>query len=133
LRAREDLLERDVRDGVLDEDLALRELRLLLGVRGLLALLGLRLLPLRPGVDLVAELALREGVAPLHEGTLGELHDVALVDERDALALVGDGVLEGGADEALGALDAHGLDADAAGAREADLLELLRELFLEEA
>ncbi len=47
------------------EDLARRELGLLLGVGGVLALGGLGLLPLVPGVDLVAELALGQRVAPV--------------------------------------------------------------------
>ena len=65
------------------------------------------------GDDLVAKLALRERVAPIAEGALGELHDVALVDQRDALAAVLERVLDRPANEALGARDADRLDADA--------------------
>jgi hypothetical protein len=39
------------------------------------------------GHDVVPELRDREVVAPRPEAALGELHDVALVDEGDALAL----------------------------------------------
>ncbi len=59
------------------------------------------------------ELLLDQFVAPVAEGALGELHDVALVHQGYAAALVLDGVLDGPADQALGAGDAHGLDADA--------------------
>lgn len=51
-----------------------------------------------------AELFACDLVSPFHEGTLGELHDVALVDEGDGVAVVVDGVLDGGLDEAFGAL-----------------------------
>ena len=103
------------------EDLALGA-GLLLGVGARSRPSGLGLLPLVPGVDLAGELALGQGVAPVAEGALGELHDVALVDERDALPLVGDGVLDGGAHQPLGALAGDRLDADADGLGEADLL-----------
>ena len=48
-----------------------------------------------------AELALRQVVAPVAERALGELHDVALVHERHALALVRDGVLDRRANQPL--------------------------------
>ena len=121
LGARQHLLQRDVGDGVLDEDAAGRERLLLLVVGRGVALGGAGALPLVPGVGLGRELLLREGVAPVPEGALGELHDVALVDEGEALALVGDGVLDRGAHEPLGALARDRLDADAARLREADL------------
>ena len=70
-------------------------------------LAGLGAFPLVPGVDLLGEFAFGQGVAPVAEGALGELHDVALVHQRQALALVGDGVLEGGSDQALGAFAAR--------------------------
>ena len=60
-----------------------------------------------------AELALGQLIAPIAERAFGVLHDVALVDNREALALVPHGVFEGGADETLGARLADGLDADA--------------------
>ncbi len=106
--------------------------RVLLGVRSLLALGGLGALPLVPGVGLGGELALGERVAPVAERAFRELHDVALVHDRDALALVDDGVLDRGAEEALGAFLRDGLDADARRVREADLAVELREGFLEQ-
>ena len=60
-----------------------------------------------------AELALGQFVAPIAERALGVLHDVALVDDRHALALVPHGVLERRPDQALGAGLADRLDADA--------------------
>ncbi len=61
--------------------------------------------PLPPGAATVefdrAEFSLGELVTPVAEGALRELHDVALVHQRDALALVRDGELNGGADEPL--------------------------------
>ena len=61
----------------------------------------------------VTELLPRQLVAPVAEGSLGELLDVALVYESDALAPLIKGVLDGLADQALGAELADGLDADA--------------------
>ena len=126
------LLQGDVGDGVLDQDLARGQGGLLLGVGRGLALLGLGPLPLVPGVGLVGELALGQGVAPVAEGALGELHDVALVHQRHALALVGDGVLDRRADQPLAPLARDRLDADGDGLREADLLVHLGEVVLEE-
>src|SRR5262249_391219 len=71
------------------------------------------------GDDAVAVLARREGVAPVTERALGELHDVALVHEGDAPARVAKRILDRGAREALGALARDGLDPDAARLREA--------------
>ena len=118
LRPREHLLERDVRDGVLDDD-------------------ALRQLAPGPAVDLHrAELALGQLIAPIAERAFGVFHDVALVDNREALALLPHGVLEGGADEALGARLADGLNANAdlVGGllAEADLLERRGQLPLHE-
>ena len=82
------------------------------------------------GDDAIAEFARGELVAPIAESALGELHDVALVDDVHALALFGERVLDGGAGEALGAFAGDRLDADAARLGEADLLHL--HLVLEE-
>jgi hypothetical protein len=82
----------------------------------------LRPLPLVPGVGLARELPLGELVAPVPEGPLRELHDVALVDDRDALPLVRDRVEDRGADEALGPFLRDGLEADGGRLGEADLL-----------
>ena len=71
-------------------------------------------------------------VTPVAERALGELHDVALVHEGDAVAVVGDGVLDGRPHDALGALLGHRLDADADGVGETDFLGALRECLGEE-
>jgi hypothetical protein len=76
-----------------------------------------------PSSSCGAELLLRHFVAPVAEGALGELLDVALVHDGHRLAVVVDGVLDGGAHQARGALARHRLDADAGGVREADLLD----------
>ena len=60
-----------------------------------------------------AELLCGDLVAPLAEGALGELLDVALVDQGNGLAAGFKGVADGVADQALGAEDGDGLDADA--------------------
>ena len=90
------LLQRDVGDGVLDQQL----------VAGLAVAVV-------PADGDVGELLADELVAPLAERALGELLDVALVHERDRAALAVEGVADGGADEALGAHLRDGLDADA--------------------
>src|SRR5207249_2210533 len=76
------------------------------------------------------ELALGQGVAPLHEHAFRVLLDVALVHEGHVAAPVLDGVAHGRADEALRALLGHRLDADGRALREADLRDL--HLLLEE-
>ena len=91
-------------------------------VSGLFANLFLAFLPLVPGVNLVGELALGKLIAPNLERALGELHNVALVDESNRRFLVVDGVLNGGTNKALCALLAHRLDADARRFGEADFL-----------
>ena len=68
----EHLLQGDVRDGVLEQNLA----------RGRLAPTVI------PSNHAAGVLALGQGVAPVTERALGELHDVALVDHGHALALV---------------------------------------------
>src|SRR5208282_1748024 len=59
-------------------------------------------------------------VAPIAERALRVLHDVALVDQGHALALVANRVIERGANQALGALARDGLDADSRGLGETD-------------
>src|SRR6266850_2374668 len=71
------------------------------------------------GDRLVPEALLRELIPPLAEPALGELHDVALVNERDRAATGAQRVLDGFGDQALGAEPGHRLDAD--GAPGADL------------
>jgi hypothetical protein len=120
-RAREHLLERDVGDGVLDDDART-------------GLAGGDLAP-RPLVNRHrAELGFGQLVGPVAEGALGVFHDVALVDNRHALAVVGDGVLEGGADEPLRAGFGNRLDANAdelGRVAEADFFEILGKVRLE--
>ena len=84
----------------------------------------------RAAVDLLGAVELlRDLVAPVAEGALGELHDVALVHQRHVLAAELHGVADGAVDEALGAEAAErlqpdaDLDADVA-VRRADRLEL---------
>ncbi len=69
-RTQQNLLQHGVGDDVLDHDV----------------LAGIGVLELHPGPtieQLSAELVARDFVAPVLEGTLGEFHDVALVDEGD--------------------------------------------------
>ncbi len=108
--AQQDLLQHGVGDHVLDHDV----------------LAGLRILELHPRTavqQLGAEFIARDFVAPILEGTLGELHDVALVHQGHRTAVVVDGVLQGLAHQALGAFLGNRLDADAAVLGEADLLD----------
>src|SRR2546430_11226552 len=63
---------------------------------------------------LIPEPALRDLVPPLPEPALGELHDVALVNERDRAATGTQRVLDRLRDQALGAEPGHRLDADRA-------------------
>src|SRR5690606_10032040 len=109
-RTQQDLLQHGVGDGVLDHD----------------GLAGVRVLELHPRTavqQLGAELVTRHFVAPLLEGTFGELHDVALVDDGHGAAIVVHGVLQGLAYQALGAFQGNRLDADAAVLGEADFLD----------
>ncbi|MNS57298.1 hypothetical protein D3C72_901810 [compost metagenome] len=102
-------MQEGIGDDVLDDD----------------GLAGLRVLEGAPGAavnQLGIVLFLGQGIAPILEGTFGELHDVALVHQGHGVAIVVDGVLDGGTDQTLGTGLGHGLDADAAGLGEADLL-----------
>ena len=109
----------------------LDELRVLFGREAGLALLVAEDPALALGDALLAVLARRERVAPVTEGAFRELHDVALVHEGDALALLRERVVDRRAREPLRAFRRDGLDADAARVREADLLDA--HLLLEEA
>ena len=71
--------------------------------------------------QLGAEFLLRQRVRPVAEAAFGELHDVALVDDRHRRLVVVDGVLDRLAHQALGAFDRDRLDAQARRFREADL------------
>ena len=86
-------------------------------------------------VDLFrAEVLLRDLVAPVAERAFGELHDVPLVHERDALALILDRVGDRAVDQAHAAGAADGFDPEAdhdvGRFRRADLLPKLRRLLL---
>ena len=74
-RPRQHLLERDVGDRVLDDD-ARAGLALGIWHHG------------PPSISSAPKFALRELVAPVAEGAFRELHDVPLVHERHALALL---------------------------------------------
>ena len=114
-----------------DQDLSGAERRFLLGVGGGFSFRRPRPLPLLPGVDVLPNSAPRAG-SPSCGTPLGELHDVPLVHQRDALPLVADRVGDRGADEALAPLLRDRLQAEGDGLREADLLERRGELPLEE-
>src|SRR3989475_8880856 len=111
---REDLLEERVGDRVLDEDPARG------GLAGAVV----------PAHGPVAELPLGQRVPPLHEHAFRVLLNVPLVDERQRLPVVLDGVADRRADEPLGALFRHWLDADRGGVGKADFDDL--HLLLEE-
>src|SRR5207249_1598517 len=96
---------------------------LLLLIRGLFTLRILRSLPLLPRIGLFSEFPLRKRVSPASKPALRELHDIALVNEREALAFVRQGVLDGRSDQPFGTLAGDRFDADCAGAREPNLLE----------
>ncbi len=92
----EDLLQGDVGDRVLHEDLAA-------GIPAAVV----------PPHGHVRELVSDEVITPVAKGAFGELLDVALVHERDALAVMAQRVLQGGAHQALGPELGDGLDPDA--------------------
>ncbi len=92
----EHLLKGDVGDGVLHEDLVARIATTVV-----------------PADGHVGELLTNEVVAPLLEGALGELHDVALMHPVNPLAVAAHGVLEGSPLQTLRSGLGDGLDADA--------------------
>src|SRR5439155_315591 len=99
-RAREDLLERDVGDGVFDDQ----------------ARAGFAFGDLAPGAAvklLGAVEVFRDLVSPVAEGAFGKLHDVPLVHQRERLSLVLNGVTDGGMHQSFGGEVADGLEADA--------------------
>ncbi len=122
----------DVGDGVLDDDLARLLGRVHLRICLLLATCGSDPLPLFPGKHLRRKFPFGELVAPIAKRPLGKLHDVALVHDRHALALIDDGVLDRGAEQPIGAFFGRGLQADARTLRETDFGELFREILLEQ-
>src|SRR5205823_2155239 len=85
----EDLLKRDVGNRVLDDQSRAR--------------FAFGDLAPRPAVDFGgAEKFLGDFVSPVTEGAFRELHNVPLVHQRDALALVLDRVADGAVDQAFG-------------------------------
>src|SRR6202043_1597819 len=67
------------------------------------------------------KLTLGELIAPVAERAFGELLDIALVDQRQGLAFLGDAVADRGTDETLRPFLGHRLPAGAGALREADL------------
>src|SRR4030095_5740747 len=67
-----------------------------------------------------AILVARDLISPVTEAPFRELHDVALVDQRHALRLPRERIVDGGTDESRGPLLAYRLDADAARVRKAN-------------
>src|SRR5690606_5881455 len=107
-RTQQDLLQHGVSDGVLHDNV----------------LAGVRVLELHPRAavqQLGTELVTGHFVAPFLEGTFGELHDVALVNDSHGAAIIVHGVLQGLANQTLGTFLGNRLDADTAVFGEADL------------
>src|SRR5690606_15405256 len=99
-RTQQNLLQESVSDGILDGDFAT----------------GLGILELAPWAavdELGAELFTSQFVTPVTETAFGELHDIALVNQGHGGAIIVDGVLDGLANQTLGAFNGHGLYAQA--------------------
>src|SRR5206468_961871 len=79
------------------------------------------------------ELPFGLGITPGPKSPLGVLHDVALVHQGYAFALVGQGILKCRPKQPFAALARNRLDADAAAFGETDLAIFLGERFLEES
>ena len=75
---------------------------------------------------------LGDSVAPILEGALRELHDVALVHQCHRRLAVLQRIVDGGRHQTLGALARDRLDAVAGGGREADFLEAVREIVFQQ-
>src|SRR5208282_3232859 len=132
VRTGQHLLQGNVGNRVLDEDPAGSFRRVHLRVRLRLALRALDAVPLLPREYVIRELALGQLIAPIAERALGKFHDVALVHNRHALALVVDRVLQRGAEQPVGAFLGRGFEADSGTFRKANLGELLRKVLLEQ-
>ena len=133
-RAQQELLKRVVGDGVVDHNARARF------AHGNLA----------PGTAINlfrAEILLCDFISPVAERPLREFHDVALMNQRHALAAVGDGIRDRAVHQADGAGSTHRFDSDSNAnvvlfrcanffpkirrflfCSEANLLELLRKL-----
>ena len=82
-------MEEGVRDDVFDGDLVAVLLKYLPG----------------PAVEVLGSiLILGEAIPPVAESTLGELHDITLVDEGHTGELVSDGIFDGGPYQPVGPL-----------------------------
>src|SRR5680860_730907 len=101
-RTGEDLLEEGVRNGIFDDDATFGLGPALGGVGCALPFLLFDSVVLGPGKSAVSELALRELISPTLEGALGELHDIALVNQGHRAAVLVQSELDGGANKALG-------------------------------
>ena len=110
-------LEDDVGDAILDDDLALGAFAVVLAPQLLF------------GDGFLTELLAAELVAPVAKGSLGELHDVALVHQGHALAAFIDGVANGFTHQAPCAEGAYGFDADAGVVEKLGAHLLFEELF----
>ena len=109
-RTQQNLLQHGIGNGVFNDDV----------------LAGVRVLELHPRTSiqqLGAKFVLGDFVAPIFEGTFGELHDVAFVHDGQRLAVVINHVLQRFAHQTLGALLGNRLDADTAIRIETDLLD----------
>ena len=122
-RAKEDLLEESICDDILDEQCSTIECCFLGGISGFLALCGDNPVILSPGKYLVAIFPFCEGISPFFKLTLCILHDIALVDDRHALAAFTEGMLEGSPDQALGTFYRYRLDPEGRSFREAYVLD----------
>src|SRR5260370_5554146 len=98
-RSREDLLQGDVRNCVFDDNAGARLLHRDFAPGSAIDFFG-------------AEILLRDFITPITERAFGELHDVALVDQRYAFALVHNRVRDRTIDEAHTARATHRFDAD---------------------
>ncbi len=109
-RAQQDLLQEGIGDHIFDHD-------------GFTVTRVLHRDP-RAAIDgLAAELVTRQLVAPILEGALGELHDIALMHQGHRLTIVGDGILDRGAHQALRPLLGARFHPDATVIGEADLVD----------
>ncbi len=108
-RAQQNLLQERIGDHVFNNDL----------------FAGVRVLDFHPRAavqQLAAELFARQLVAPVFKRAFGELHDVAFVNQGHRVAIVGDGIFNRRAHQALSARFRARLHADAALFREANLV-----------
>ena len=91
-------LKNDVRDTILDNDLACGDFAAMDRIQFFF------------GNHLVAKFLFREFVTPVAKGAFGELHDVTFVDQGNALTMIINRVLDGLSHQSLGAKGADRLD-----------------------